>query len=93
MPVAKISEDSPYWVAAWESLNAFLAKEGEEETLKQQYRVRHNLDPDNKLVQRRGKFHQDNMSKYHKIREIFGPDSDYHPNQLAAKHHLPRLGL
>ncbi|KJZ76855.1 hypothetical protein HIM_03732 [Hirsutella minnesotensis 3608] len=93
VPVAKITEDSPYWNPSWESLDAFLAKENEELRLKEQYRTLQRQDPDNKDFQKKGKFYQDNMSKYHKIREIFGPESSYHPNQLVSKHHLPPDGL
>lgn len=92
-PIAKITEDSPYWIQGWASLDAFLTREGEEEALKQHYRIRHNMYPDNKDFRDRAKRHQDNMSKYHKIREIFGPHSDYHPNQLVSKRHIPVEGL
>ncbi|EFY92318.1 hypothetical protein J3459_008052 [Metarhizium acridum] len=50
-------------------------------------------EPNNIAIRKRAKFHQDNMSKHVKIREIFGLCSPYHPNQLVAKQHLPLEGL
>ncbi|PHH91365.1 hypothetical protein CDD83_726 [Cordyceps sp. RAO-2017] len=93
VPVTKIAEDDPYWETRWESLDVFLSKEDEEKRLVHESRARLNLDPENKAVQKDCKFHQDNMSKYHKIREIFGPNSSYHPNQLVSKPHMPEDGF
>lgn len=50
-------------------------------------------EPNNTDLRKRAKFHQDNVSKHVKIREIFGLHSPYHPNQLVAKQHLPPEGL
>jgi hypothetical protein len=52
-----------------------------------------NAAPSDVALQKRAKFHQDNMSKHVKIREIFGAQSPYHPNQLVAKQHMPPNGL
>ncbi|EQL01226.1 acyl-CoA thioesterase II [Ophiocordyceps sinensis CO18] len=92
-PVAKITQDSPYWIPSWESLDDYLAKEGGEDAKKQEWRIRLQRNPGDKKAREAVKKHQDNMSKHYKIREIFGPDSDYHPNQVVSKRHLPTRGL
>ncbi|OAA40964.1 hypothetical protein NOR_05546 [Metarhizium rileyi] len=93
VPIEKIDESSMYWDSSWDSLNDFLAYEDEERSLKETYRVMREAEPDNMAIRKKVKFHQDNTSKHVKIREIFGPHSPYHPNQLVAKQHLPLRGL
>ncbi|RSL60202.1 hypothetical protein CEP54_006902 [Fusarium duplospermum] len=92
-PVAKLTENSPYWRSTWHSLDEYLAQEEEEERLKKETGERLKLDPTNKSVAAAHKLHQDNVSKHRRIRDIFGPNTRYHPNQLVAKHHLPDDGL
>ncbi|KAJ4213806.1 hypothetical protein NW759_010804 [Fusarium solani] len=92
-PVAKLTENSPYWRSTWNSLDEYLAQEEEEERLKKETGARLKLDPSNKSVAAAHKLHQDNVSKHRRIRDIFGPNTRYHPNQLVAKHHLPDDGL
>ncbi|KAM0430951.1 hypothetical protein ACHAPT_005585 [Fusarium lateritium] len=92
-PVAKLTESSPYWKDTWDSLDAYMAKEEEEERLKKETGQLLKLDPSNKAVAARHKLHQDNVSKHRRIRDIFGPRTTYHPNQLVSKHHLPSEGL
>ncbi|RSL76467.1 hypothetical protein CEP51_009930 [Fusarium floridanum] len=92
-PVAKLTENSPYWRSTWHSLDEYLAQEEEEERLKKETGERLKLDPINKSVAAAHKLHQDNVSKHRRIRDIFGPNTRYHPNQLVAKHHLPDDGL
>ncbi|RDA93503.1 hypothetical protein CP533_3968 [Ophiocordyceps camponoti-saundersi (nom. inval.)] len=93
VPVDVISEDSPYYDPEWTSVTDFLEGEAHEEKEKLKYKELMDLHPDNKVYRERHKNHQDNVSKYRKIREIFGPGSNYHPNQLVAKCHLPVGGL
>lgn len=93
VPIERIKETGAYWERTWDSLDAFIAHEDEERSLKEQYQARRDAEPNNVTIQKRAKFHQDNMSKHFKIREIFGDHSPYHPNQLVAKRHLPVEGL
>ncbi|PNY23397.1 Uncharacterized protein TCAP_06658 [Tolypocladium capitatum] len=93
VPVAKLTEDSVYWDPSWSSLDEFLAKESDEERRKIRSRNLLKLNPENEELLRECKIHTDNMSKHKKIREIFGPDSPYHPNQAISKRHMPREGL
>ncbi|KAH7140892.1 hypothetical protein EDB81DRAFT_67011 [Dactylonectria macrodidyma] len=93
VPVAKIDEAGPYWEPSWQSLDRFLEREATEESLKSEFQERRNRFPDDPSVKTRYKLHQDNVSKHRKIREVFGPGSPYHPNQLVSKHHLPPTGL
>ncbi|KAH7144315.1 hypothetical protein B0J13DRAFT_554941 [Dactylonectria estremocensis] len=93
VPVAKIDETGPYWESSWQSLDRFLEQETAEENLKNEFQERRNRFPDDPSVKARYKLHQDNVSKHRKIREVFGPGSEYHPNQLVSKHHLPPSGL
>ncbi|KAF5676787.1 acyl thioesterase ii [Fusarium heterosporum] len=91
-PVQKITEKCDYWNFGWNSLDVYLAQEkGEEESKEEAYR-RHKLDS-SKGNWHILKTHTDNISKHRRIRDIFGPDSAYHPNQLVSKHHLPYDGL
>lgn len=92
-PVEKVSEDSPYWEHSWGSLDTYLAREVEEESLKHEYGERLRLQPNNKSFQIAHKRHKDNVSKHRKIREVFGGQESCHPNQLVAKKHLPLEGL
>ncbi|KAF4591390.1 subunit IV of cytochrome c oxidase [Ophiocordyceps camponoti-floridani] len=93
VPVDVITEASPYWNPEWASLDEFLSKEDDEAKAKVHYHELAHIQPSNKDIRDRGKRHQDNMSKYHKIREIFGPGSLYHPNQVLAKFHFPSDGI
>ncbi|KAF4991035.1 hypothetical protein FGRMN_8060 [Fusarium graminum] len=91
-PVQKITEKCDYWQFGWNSLDVYLAQEkGEEESKEKAYR-RHKLNS-NQGNWHILKTHTDNISKHRRIRDIFGPDSVYHPNQLVSKHHLPYDGL
>ncbi|KAL6399275.1 hypothetical protein AUP68_17820 [Ilyonectria robusta] len=92
-PVDKIDETGPYWESSWLSLDKFLAQESTEEDLKKDFYERRRRNPSDKSLVSTYKFHQDNVSKHRKIREIFGAGSSYHPNQLVSKHHLPSDGL
>ncbi|RBQ67679.1 hypothetical protein FVER14953_08991 [Fusarium verticillioides] len=92
-PVQKITEDSDYWMPRWLSLESYLAQEDSEEKRKRDSKEQLRLDPYNKNFAKKHKLHMDNVSKQRKIREIFGHDSPYHPNQLVSKHHLPTDGL
>lgn len=93
----RLTESSPDWDHKWASLDAYLANEGDEEQRKAD--AKHALDTHTikdatrKRLKEEYKFHQDNCSKQIKIREIFGPDSPYHPNQIVASQHLPLQGL
>ncbi|KAH6892393.1 hypothetical protein B0T10DRAFT_594106 [Thelonectria olida] len=93
VPVAKLNETDGYWSPRWLSLDDFLAREAEEERLKTESARRQKLEPENQLVAKIHKRHQDNCSKHRKIREIFGPTTNYHPNQLVNKGNLPAQGL
>lgn len=93
VPVEKITETSPYWESSWHSLDAFLAQEEEEKARKEEYQSLKNCHPEDVAIRRKAKFHQDNMSKHVKIREIFGSHSRCHPNLLVAKRHMPIGGL
>ncbi|KAF4501156.1 acyl- thioesterase ii [Fusarium agapanthi] len=92
-PVQKITEDSDYWMPRWLSLETYLAQEDSEEKKKRDSKEHLRLDPHNKDLAKKHKLHMDNVSKQRKIREIFGHESPYHPNQLVSKHHLPTDGL
>jgi hypothetical protein len=92
-PVRKITEKSDYWNIGWNSLDAYLAQEKAEEDLKEDARQRYTLTPGSKTAKDTLKLHTDNVSKHRRIRDIFGPDSSYHPNQLVSKYHLPPEGL
>jgi hypothetical protein len=92
VPVQKMPESSAYWISSWDSLDTYLAREEIEENLKE-YGERAAMDPTNKGIQNRHKLHKDNVSKHRKIREVFGGDTQRHPNQLVAKGHLPLQGL
>ncbi|KHO01232.1 uncharacterized protein MAM_00233 [Metarhizium album ARSEF 1941] len=93
VPIEKINENSSYWESSWDSLDEFIAQEDKERSLKEQYQAMKNAEPNNVAIRKTAKFHQDNMSKHVKIREVFGLHSPYHPNQLVAKKHLPSEGL
>ncbi|KAJ4022097.1 hypothetical protein NW752_000702 [Fusarium irregulare] len=92
-PVRKITETEDYWKSGWLSLETFLAQEKNEEKAKAEAHGQLILDPSNKIAKKMHKIHSDNVSKHRKIREIFGQNSSYHPNQLVSKHHLPAEGL
>ncbi|RGP79223.1 acyl- thioesterase ii [Fusarium longipes] len=92
-PVRKISEKDEYWKSGWLSLETFLAQEEDEEKAKAKACELTKSYPDNKTYADTYKRHSDNVSKHRKIREIFGPDTSYHPNQLVSKHRLPAQGL
>jgi hypothetical protein len=94
VPVQRITEDSPYWNPGWLSLEVYLAKETEEEDLKEEFRRRVALDvTNNKHLRHEAKRHQDNVSKHRKIRQIFKELSFPHPNQVVSKRYLPSQGL
>lgn len=90
VPVARITETSEYWDPSWASLDAYLAREKEEENLKAESSVRRLTEP-SEFNEKEYKRHSDNVSKQRKIREIFS--NDRHPNQLVSKHHMPEGGL
>ncbi|SPJ78177.1 uncharacterized protein FTOL_06566 [Fusarium torulosum] len=92
-PVHKITEKGDYWKIGWNSLDAYLAHEKAEEKLKADARQRYTLTPGSKTAKDTLKLHTDNVSKHRRIRDVFGSDSSYHPNQLVSKHHLPPEGL
>ncbi|KAF4977945.1 hypothetical protein FZEAL_5593 [Fusarium zealandicum] len=92
-PVAKLTEASRYWRGTWNSLDAFLAQEADEERLKKETKDRLKLNPRDKATAAAAKLHQDNVSKHRRIRDIFGADTSYHPNQLVSKQHIPDEGL
>ncbi|KAM5354025.1 hypothetical protein ACJ41O_000675 [Fusarium nematophilum] len=92
-PVAKITEGGPYWNPRWNSLDQFLAQEEAEEKLKRESQARLQIDPTDKAAAAAHKLHTDNVSKHRRIRDIFGPGTTYHPNQLVSKMHLPDEGL
>ncbi|KAF5024749.1 hypothetical protein F66182_3181 [Fusarium sp. NRRL 66182] len=92
-PTSKISESDPYWKSEWLSLDAFLAQEESEEKAKAEAREQLKINPNSKAAQGALKLHTDNVSKHRRIRDIFGPNTSYHPNQLVSKHHLPKEGL
>ncbi|RFU79384.1 hypothetical protein TARUN_2839 [Trichoderma arundinaceum] len=60
---------------------------------KEEAQERLKTDPTDKGAKMALKRHSDNSSKFIKIREIFGEDSRYHPNQIIGKAYLPRGGL
>lgn len=93
VPTDKIDESSNYWKQSWDSLEEFLSKESSEVINKENYRDLAKKNPLNKEFKDRAKLHQDNVSKHIKIREMFGPNGAYHPNQLVAEKYLPRGGL
>jgi len=104
VPVNKITEDSPYWDRHWRSLDAYIAREGEEERLKAEWTARlveakktvpitAEQKRQKKLVADTAKRHSDNCSKQHKIGKMFGSDTVAHPNQVANKRYLPEDGL
>ncbi|KAL7935812.1 hypothetical protein V8C35DRAFT_333625 [Trichoderma chlorosporum] len=66
---------------------------GPEALKKREAKKRLELNPGNKALKDAHKRYADNSSKFKKIREIFGEDSKYHPNQLIGKQHLPAGGL
>lgn len=92
-PVRKITETEDYWKSGWLSLETFLGQEKIEEKAKAEAHGQLIRDPSNKNAKKMHKIHSDNVSKHRKIREIFGQNSSYHPNQLVSKHHLPAEGL
>ncbi|KAI5460896.1 hypothetical protein BGZ63DRAFT_324259, partial [Mariannaea sp. PMI_226] len=92
-PIARLRESDPYWESGWASLDRFLDREAEEERLKREYRAEQLRKPDDKAVAKACRRHRDNVSKHRKIREIFGHNTPYHPNQLVAKENLPLGGL
>ncbi|KAF4450337.1 acyl- thioesterase ii [Fusarium austroafricanum] len=92
-PATKITETGEYWKPGWFSLDSYLAQEQAEEDKKKESKEKLRLDRNNKTLAAEYKLHMDNVSKHRKIREIFGPGSPYHPNQIVSKHHLPERGL
>ncbi|PTB65078.1 hypothetical protein BBK36DRAFT_1204143 [Trichoderma citrinoviride] len=60
---------------------------------KREAAYRSQLNPSNKSLQLALKRYRDNSSKFKKIREVFGEQSRYHPNQLLGKDYLPPGGL
>lgn len=94
----KLSEDSTDWSIHWQSLDKYLAQESEQIRLKchftEELRTHGKTDlPRYESIKKAKKLHSDNCSKQSKIRQIFGADSPYHPNQLVARRHLPAAGL
>jgi hypothetical protein len=92
VPVQKINESSDYWDGNWGSLDAYIAREQEEERSKAEFKALKDLNP-SKAHLAGHKLHSDNVSKQRKIREMFGGNAIPHPNQLVSKHHLPFEGL
>ncbi|KAM0501955.1 hypothetical protein ACHAP8_004252 [Fusarium lateritium] len=92
-PVRKITENDDYWKSGWLSLQSFFAQEENEKKAKAEAGVRRQLDPSDKRAAKEHKIHSDNVCKHKKIKEIFGKETNYHPNQLVSKHHLPADGL
>ncbi|KAK5994396.1 hypothetical protein PT974_04870 [Cladobotryum mycophilum] len=93
VPVAKLDEKSPYWQRSWASLDKLLEKQAPEAEMKEAARRRLLVDPKNAGLLKEHKRLCDNSSKFIKIREVFGPNGRYHPNQLVGKQHLPARGL
>lgn len=93
VPTQRIDEQSPYWEKSWDSLDDFLAKQADNSVMKAKLYAQLQLDPKNAVLIKKHKECSDDSSKYIKIREIFGPETRYHPNQLVAKKHLPHNGL
>ena len=96
--INKLSENSTDWGIHWLSLDKYLAQESEQIRLKCHFTEelqRHGKAdlPRYESIKKAKKLHSDNCSKQSKIRQIFGPDSPYHPNQLVARKHLPAAGL
>ncbi|KAM0342969.1 hypothetical protein ACHAPU_008999 [Fusarium lateritium] len=91
-PIQKITEKCDYWKFGWNSLDTYLVQEEGEEESKAEAHRRHKLDS-SKRNRHILKTHTDNISKHRRIRDIFGPESVYHPNQLVSMHHLPHDGL
>lgn len=96
--VKKLREDSTDWSIQWKSLDKYLAQESEQIRLKchftEELQTHGKADlPRYESIKKAKKLHSDNCSKQTKIRQIFGPDSPYHPNQLVARKHLPAAGL
>lgn len=93
----KLTESSTEWDRRWASLDAYIANEQEEEQKKADAKLALDQHPVKDATRKRleddYKLRQDNCSKQVKIREIFGPDSPYHPNQLVGRQHLPPVGL
>ncbi|KAM0518061.1 hypothetical protein ACHAPE_004464 [Trichoderma viride] len=79
--------------SSWDSLNAFLEREGPEAVMKQEAQALCRLDPNNEALVKKLKHLSDNASKFKKIREIFGEGGRYHPNQIIGKRCLPPQGL
>ncbi|GKT99236.1 acyl- thioesterase ii [Fusarium langsethiae] len=92
-PVRKITENGDYWKSGWLSLESFFAQEENEKKAKAEAYRRRQLNPSDKRAAHEYKIHSDNVCKHKKTREIFGPETNYHPNQLVSKHHLPADGL
>ncbi|RDA88190.1 hypothetical protein CP532_6817 [Ophiocordyceps camponoti-leonardi (nom. inval.)] len=93
VPVEVITEDSSYCEPDWATVEDFLAGEEHEEKEKRKFKELSDGHPQNRSYAEKYKLHQDNVSKFRRIRDIFGPGSSYHPNQLVAKCHLPPAGL
>ncbi|KAM0260165.1 hypothetical protein ACHAQJ_002930 [Trichoderma viride] len=92
-PVQRIDESHEYWERSWDSVDTVLARQEPEAKKKQEAYARTQFDPNNKALQEALKRYSDNSSKYKKIREIFGKDGKYHPNQIIGKRYLPPQGL
>lgn len=92
----KLTEDGPSWNSQWFSLDKYLAGEAEQIRLKAEADKALSAPNDpatHRRLKDKRKLHSDNCSKQTKIREIFGPSSPYHPNQLVSDKHLPPQGL
>lgn len=92
-PVRKITESDDYWKPGWQTIESFFAQEENEKKAKSEADERRLRNPLDKRAAKDFKIHSDNVYKHKKIREIFGPETSYHPNQLVSKHHLPADGL
>ena len=92
-PVENITENSAYWEPDWKSLDAYLAHEAEEIKLHKEATHSLTLDPNDPDRKKKAKQHADNISKHKKIREVFGPDTPYHPNQIIGKKNMPKGGF
>src|SRR5688572_14419234 len=89
VPLDRITEDHEYWQRSWKSLDQYNEGEKHQEEEKERYRI---LEAsitgavsveDGRKIKEKAKLHSDNVSKQRKIREIFGPSSPYHPNQVV----------
>ncbi|KAF7552687.1 hypothetical protein G7046_g7337 [Stylonectria norvegica] len=92
-PVHRVDASSDYNKHTWVTLESYLEREPLEELLKSNAHAELARDPNNAEKRKTYKLHSDNVSKHRKIRDVFGGQSTYHPNQFVAKRYLPSEGL